>query len=421
MNGTHADTKKKIAIIGAGIVGVSTAIWLQRDGHDVVLIDKEGPAAGASYGNGGVLAASAVVPVNSPGLMSRAPGMLMRKDSPLFMRWSYLPKLLPWLLPYISRANVRDTCMAAHALTQILHDSIEQHQALAKGTGAEKWLKPSDYLFVYDDRAGFEKDRFGWDLRKEMGYRWEELDAEALHDYDPIFAGKKKFAVRLQGHGHITDPGEYVCALADHVVKEGGEIIIASANDVEMDGENVIGVRTSNGLINCDAIVLAAGIWSGPLAKKFGATTPLESERGYHIELINPSVMPKAPLMLVSGKFVVTPMQGRIRCAGIVEFGGLDAPPSRAPIELLKRQIHKAIPGLKYDEIIEWMGHRPASTDSIPYIGPFNKENTIFAAFGHHHIGLTGGPKTGRMIADMIGLRKSNIDLTPYDVLRFAN
>ena len=421
MNGTHADTKKKIAIIGAGIVGVSTAIWLQRDGHDVVLIDKEGPAAGASYGNGGVLAASAVVPVNSPGLMSRAPGMLMRKDSPLFMRWSYLPKLLPWLLPYISRANVRDTYMAAHALTQILHDSIEQHQALAKGTGAEKWLKPSDYLFVYDDRAGFEKDRFGWDLRKEMGYRWEELDAEALNAYDPIFAGKKKFAVRLQGHGHITDPGEYVCALADHVVKEGGEIIIASANDVEMDGEDVIGVRTSNGLINCDAIVLAAGIWSGPLAKKFGATTPLESERGYHIELINPSVMPKAPLMLVSGKFVVTPMQGRIRCAGIVEFGGLDAPPSRAPIELLKRQIHKAIPGLKYDEIIEWMGHRPASTDSIPYIGPFNKENTIFAAFGHHHIGLTGGPKTGRMIADMIGLRKSNIDLTPYDVLRFAN
>ena len=421
MNGTHAGTKKKIAIIGAGIVGVSTAIWLQRDGHDVVLIDKEGPAAGASYGNGGVLAASAVVPVNSPGLMSRAPGMLMRKDSPLFMRWSYLPKLLPWLLAYISRANVRDTCMAAHALTQILHDSIEQHQALAKGTGAEKWLKPSDYLFVYDDRAGFEKDRFGWGLRKEMGYRWEELDAEALNDYDPIFAGKKKFAVRLQGHGHITDPGEYVCALADHVVKEGGEIIIASANDVEMDGENVIGVRTSNGLINCDAIVLAAGIWSGPLAKKFGATTPLESERGYHIELINPSVMPKAPLMLVSGKFVVTPMQGRIRCAGIVEFGGLDAPPSRAPIELLKRQIHKAIPGLKYDEIIEWMGHRPASTDSIPYIGPFNKENTIFAAFGHHHIGLTGGPKTGRMIADMIGLRKSNIDLAPYDVLRFAD
>lgn len=417
-SGKKPNNKKKIAIIGAGIVGVSTAIWLQRDGHDVVLIDKEGPAAGASYGNGGVLASSAVIPVNAPGLVKSAPGMLMRRDSPLFMRWSYLPKLLPWLLPYISRANVSDARKAAHALTQILHDSIDQHQALAKGTGAEKWLKPSDYLFVYDDRSGFKKERFGWDLRKEMGFRWEEFDAEALHAYDPIFAGKKKFAIRLKDHGHITDPEKYVCALADHVVKEGGKIIIASAEDIEMDGENVTGVQTSDGLIDCDAVVLAAGVWSGLLAKKFGATTPIESERGYHIELINPSVMPKSPLMLVSGKFVVTPMEGRIRCAGIVEFGGLDAPPSRAPFELLKKQIHQAIPSLKYDEIIEWMGHRPASIDSIPYIGPFNKENTLFAAFGHQHIGLTGGPKTGRMIADMIGLRKSNIDLAPYEVSR---
>ncbi|MFK5980083.1 MAG: FAD-binding oxidoreductase [Rhizobiaceae bacterium] len=421
MSGVKSSNKKKIAIIGAGIVGVSTAIWLQRDGHDVVLIDKEGPAAGASYGNGGVLASSAVIPVNAPGLVKSAPGMLMRADSPLFMRWSYLIKLLPWLLPYVSRANVSDARKAAHALTQILYDSIDQHQALAKGTGAEKWLKPSDYMFVYDDRAGFEKERFNWDLRKELGYSWDEFDAEALHAYDPVFAGKKKFAIRLKNHGHITDPEKYNCALADHIVKEGGEIIIASADDVEMHGDNVIGVQTSDGLIKCDTIVLAAGAWSGPLAKKFGTATSLETERGYHIELINPSVMPRAPLMLVSGKFVVTPMEGRIRCAGIVEFGGLDAPPSRAPFALLKKQIHQAIPGLKYDEIKEWMGHRPASVDSVPFIGPFNKENTLFAAFGHQHIGLTGGPKTGRMIADMIGLRKSNIDVTPYRVSRFAS
>ncbi len=130
-------SKKKVAIIGAGIVGVSAAVWLQRDGHDVVLIDREGPAAGTSYGNGGVLASCGVVPVNAPGLLKNAPGMLLRADSPLFVRWSYLPKMLPWLLNYMRRANKRDTRHTANALTAILHDSLDQHQLLAQGTGAE--------------------------------------------------------------------------------------------------------------------------------------------------------------------------------------------------------------------------------------------------------------------------------------------
>ena len=131
---------KRIAVIGAGIVGVSTAIWLQRDGHDVVVVDKLGPAEGTSYGNGGVLASCAVVPVNSPSLLSVAPKMILNPSSPLFLRWTYLPKMLPWLMRYMARANVRDTNHTAKALTNILFDSLEQHQSLAKGTVAEKWL-----------------------------------------------------------------------------------------------------------------------------------------------------------------------------------------------------------------------------------------------------------------------------------------
>ena len=413
--------KKKIAIIGAGIVGVSTAIWLQRDGHKVVLIDREGPAAGTSYGNGGVLASCGVVPVNSTGLLKNAPGMLMRRSSPLFVRWSYLPKLLPWLLRYLGRANKRDTKITAKALTAILYDSLEQHQALAKGTGAEKWLKPSDYMFVYKDRAGFEKDAPTLSLRREMGFDCEELDDEALLAYDPIFQGTQKFAARFANHGTITDPGKYVTKLADHMQSEGGDLVIADATDIEIIRGNVKGVQTTNGLVQCDEVVIAAGIWSKDLAEKLGLKIPMETERGYHIDLINPSIMPRSPMMLTSGKFVVTPMEGRIRCAGVVEFGGLDLPKSSAPLELLKNQIHAAIPGLEYDNVEEWMGHRPAPSDSIPFIGPIDKSPGVYAAFGHHHIGLTGGPKTGRLIADMISGRKSNIDLAPYEVSRFTH
>lgn len=419
-HGLKNGAKQRIAVIGAGIVGISTAIWLQRDGHDVVVIDREGPAAGTSYGNGGVLASCAVVPVNSPGLIKNAPGMLLRADSPLFLRWSYLPKMLPWLAKYLSRANVDDAKHVAKALTYILHDSLEQHQALAKGTQAEKWLKPSDYIFVYETRADFEKEAFAWRVRREMGYTWDELNAEAFNQYDPIFQGTRNFAIRLKGHGIISDPGKYVIALAQHFEQQGGEVIIAEASDISQENGAVSAVQTTTGKIDCDHAVLAAGVWSKNLSQKLGAQTPMETERGYHIELINPSVMPRAAMMLASGKFVITPMEGRIRCAGIVEFGGLDKPASKGPLALLKKQIHQAIPGLTYDRIDEWMGHRPATSDSIPSIGPYKDLAGAYAAFGHHHIGLTGGPKTGRMIADMVAGRTTNADFTPYDVSRFT-
>ncbi|MCF6321951.1 MAG: FAD-binding oxidoreductase [Rhizobiaceae bacterium] len=413
--------ENRIAVIGAGIVGVSCAIWLQRDGHDVVLIDREGPAAGTSHGNAGVLASIAVVPVNSPGMATSAPKMIFDPNSPLFLRWTYLPKMLPWLMRYLGRVNSTDATATATALTQILFDSYEQHYALAKDTGAEKWLKASDYLFIYDDRKSFNKDKFAWNLRKKMGFSWDEMESAQFDEYDPIFKGGNKFVIRLKNHGFITDPGKYVKALAEHFKHQGGEIIVANVLDVEHHRDKVSAVKTSTGEIKCTHMVLAAGIWSTDLAKKLGINPSMETERGYHIELINPSVMPKCPMMLTSGKFVATPMEGRLRCAGIVEFGGLKAPPSKAPFELLKRQIHAAIPDLTYDHVEEWMGHRPTPSDSIPLIGPVNNITGAYAAFGHQHIGLTGGPKSGRMIADMIAGRKSNINLAPYEVSRFTH
>ena len=181
------NNKKKVAIIGAGIVGVSAAVWLQREGHDVVLIDKAGPGEGTSYGNGGVLASVAVVPVSVPGLMKKAPGMLLSPDSPLFLRWSYLPKLLPWLVRYLRHCRPDEVRRIAKAVEQIIGDSVDQHQAIAKGTIAEKWLVPSDYVFAYNDRAHYDGDAFGWQVRRELGFAWDELESPAFRNYDPAF------------------------------------------------------------------------------------------------------------------------------------------------------------------------------------------------------------------------------------------
>ena len=419
-DGANAESKT-IAIIGAGIVGVSTAIWLQRDGHRVILIDGKGIGEGASYGNGGVLASCSIVPVTAPGLLRKAPAMLLDPGQPLFLKWCYLPRLAPWLIRYLGHANAADTKRIAAAMAPLVGDSLGEHQALSAGTGAEAWVKPDDYLFLYRDRAHFEGDAFGWSIRKAHGFKWEELEGPAFKSFDLAFGPEQGFAVRLGDHGRISDPGAYVKALGAHVMASGGRLIEANAEAIVKDGDKVSGVRTGGETIACDAVVLAAGVWSGPLARQLGLRVPLESERGYHLELWEPSIMPRSPVMIASGKFVATPMDGRLRLAGIVEFGGLDAPPSKAPLQLLEKNIRAAIPGISWKHKTEWMGHRPAPADSIPVIGESPVMRGAFMGFGHHHVGLTGGPKTGRMIAQMISGRTPNFDMSPYAPSRFQS
>ena len=414
-----SETRKTVAIVGAGIVGVSTAIWLQRDGHDVILIDRKGPGEGTSHGNGGVLASCSIIPVTVPGLLRKAPKMLFDPNQPLFLKWSYLPRLMPWLVRYLRTTNEDAVRRRAAALYPIIGDSLADHQALAEGTGAEKWIVPSDYLFLYNNRAHFDGDAFGWSVREAHGFAWDTLEGSAFRGYDPSFGPEIGFAVKLGGHGRIADPGRYVKDLAAHAEGQGARILCAEVEDIVRDGGRVTGVRAGGDTIPCDAAVIATGAWSGPLARKLGMRVPIESERGYHLELWEPSVMPRSPVMVASGKFVATPMDGRLRLAGIVEFGGLDAPPSSAPFKLLERNIRAAMPGITWKRTVEWMGHRPSIADSIPVIGAVPGVEGAYLGFGHDHVGLTGGPKTGRVLAQLIAGRTPNINLAPYAPDRF--
>ncbi|MBT8423993.1 MAG: FAD-dependent oxidoreductase [Silicimonas sp.] len=411
---------RHVVIVGAGIVGVSTAIWLLRDGHRVTLIDRKGPAEGTSHGNGGVLASSSVIPVTVPGLLKKAPRMLFDPGQPLFLRWSYLPRLMPWLIRYLRGGNAAAVRHRATAMLPIIGDSLADHQALAAGTGAEKYVVPSDYVFVYRDRAHYEADAFGWQIRRDLGFEWDELEGPAWRDYDDVFSPELKFGARFGGHGRISDPGRYIKDLAAHAQSRGMNLVIADVTDIATENGKVSGVRAGGETIACDDVVLATGAWSGPLAKRLGLAVPLESERGYHLELWEPSIQPRSPIMVASGKFVATPMDGRLRLAGIVEFGGLDAPPSRGPFALLEKNIRAALPGIDWKEKVEWMGHRPSIADSIPLIGAAPALKGAWCGFGHDHVGLTGGPKTGRLISQLISGRQPNIDLTPYSPARFT-
>jgi D-amino-acid dehydrogenase len=410
----ESSTPKSIIVIGAGIVGISTALWLQRDGHSVTLIDKEGPAAGASFGNAGVLASGSLVPVTVPGLLGKAPKMLFNSNQPLFLKWTYLPKLIPFLFKYLKHANANSVERISKGLSQLLHDAPDQHLALASGTEAEGYIDLADYMFGYKNEEAFMSDYFGWDVRKRGGVSFVKMNAKDLGEYDVNLKGRFGFGVQCKNHGRIKDPGAYILSLSKHFVANGGTILIKDVSNFEIEDGHCKSIITSEGKFVADTYVLTTGAWSGAWADALGVTVPLESERGYHIEFVNPSITLRSPLMVVAGKFVVNSMNGRLRCAGVIEFGGLNNPPAKAPIKLLKKQMAELFPDLTYDRIDEWMGHRPATADSLPVIGVSPNAYNIFMGYGHHHVGLSGGPKTGRWLAKLAVGAPLNVDLSAY-------
>ena len=412
---------KTIIVIGAGIVGVSTAIWLQRSGFKVTIIDQKGPATGASHGNAGILAASSIIPVPNPSLIKKLPFYLLSKDSPVFFKMSYLPQMFPFLISYLSKSNLREVNKYAERMTPLIFDTVCQHKSLAKGTGAEKFISYQDYCFGYETEKNFLNDKKVWKLRQKHGLPFEVVNGNEFSNFDPFYKDLFDVIVKCKNHGKINDPGLYVKTLCDHFLSQGGELIISKVNDISSKNLNDVIVKIESDSLIANKIVVATGAWSKKILKKFKIKMPLESERGYHVEYVEPNFYPKVPMMLTSKKFVITPMDGRIRVAGLVEFAGLKTLKRKPPLNLLKNNIKDLFPNLKYKEKIEWLGHRPALVDSLPMLGYLDKNKQILVAFGHQHLGLTAGAKTGRIVSDLIIGNDIKLKISNYRPNRFMN
>ena len=412
---------KTIIVIGAGIVGVSTAIWLQRSGFKVTIIDQKGPATGASHGNAGILAASSIIPVPNPSLIKKLPFYLLSKDSPVFFKMSYLPKMFPFLMSYLSKSNLREVNKYAERMTPLIFDTVCQHKSLAKGTGAEKFISYQDYCFGYETEKNFLNDKKVWKLRQKHGLPFEVVNGNEFSNFDPFYKDLFDVIVKCKNHGKINDPGLYVKTLCDHFLSQGGELIISKVNDISSKNLNDVIVKIESDSLIANKIIVATGAWSKKILKKFKIKMPLESERGYHVEYLEPNFYPKVPMMLTSKKFVITPMDGRIRVAGLVEFAGLKTLKRKPPLNLLKNNIKDLFPNLKCKEKIEWLGHRPALVDSLPMLGYLDKNKQILVAFGHQHLGLTAGAKTGRIVSDLIIGNDIKLKISNYRPNRFMN
>ena len=410
---------KPIVVIGAGIVGVSTALWLQNQGKEVVLVDKALPGNGASMGNAGLLAQWAMVPVNAPELWKSAPKYLLSKSSPIFLRWHYFPKLLPWLIKFMANATESRSKKIIENLAPLVQDSVDQHKSLVKGTSAEKWLLDSKFSYIYKTQEAFKADAYGWKVKSEYGFIPNLVLGNDVRDEEPILSPDVRCMAVLEGQGHITNPLGYVTALFDVFQKNGGKFIKKSVKNLNTLNDQIYSVHLEDEEIICQKAVVTSGIWSKNLIKNLKIKVPLETERGYHIVYENPSMEPRNPMMITEGKFAVTPMTTGLRCAGTVELGGLNASASKRPIDFIKKVSQKTFPELKFENISEWMGFRPTLPDSLPMIGEIDNTG-IFTGFGHQHIGMTSGPKTGYILAQLVSDNKPNLDISGFSPKRFG-
>jgi D-amino-acid dehydrogenase len=311
----------------------------------------------------------------------------------------------------------------AKALRQLLGPSVAAHRQLAAAVGAEHLIQQLGALWVYRTEAAFRADATGTALRRSQGVLIDELDAFAVRQLEPSLSRDVKFARFVAENGHCTDPAALCRLVADAIVRDGGQILAERAVALDQHDGRVVGVRTEQANHPADWLVLAAGAWSAPLAAQLGDRVPLESERGYHLDIADAEAMPRLPIMSGEGKFAVTPMAGRLRLAGTVEFAGLAAPPDWRRADLLLRQARELFPALPADlpeqRLARWLGHRPSTPDSLPVIGRSRRAANAIHAFGHGHVGLASGPLTGRLVADLIAGRPPAIDLGPFSPERF--
>ncbi len=417
---TTTDKQPHTIIIGAGIVGMCCAWHLRRRNVEVTVIDRLEPGMGCSFGNIGGIAVTEVAPMSIPGLLTKVPGWLMDPLGPLTVRWSYLPKLAPWLIRFLAAGREKEAERIAAAAATLFRHAAEDFGSILHELNAPELLGKDSCVAVYDTKTQFDGDTWAYDLRARNGFPCTPVSGAELVDLEPEIAPDFAAGRVYEGWYNVTDPYRVVTTVAEDFVRNGGTIRKAEVVDIIREGGLTTGVRLADGTqMACNNLVIACGAWSHKIARMLGDKVSLETERGYHTTISDPGISPSREIVYGPQGFGISPMDSGIRVGGSVELGGLDAPPNYKRAKVLVEKATRVYPGLRTAGGSEWMGHRPATPDSLPVLGRATSFGNAFYAFGHGHVGLTLGPTTGRLVADLVLDGKTDVDLAPFSVDRF--
>ena len=418
---TRSVSATPVVVIGAGIVGAATAFDLQRLGRSVVLVDRGDPGRGCSFGNMGSIAVTEFLPASRPSIWAQIPKWLLDPEGPVRLRPTYLPRLLPWLFRFLlasRRTKLRQLEDAGAALCARSHDDTT---AMLSAAGLPEMQSAAGCLSLYASDAEVAADRDHLEVIRRYGIAHEELGREDIAALEPAISPAIKRAVLFPENRTIADPYALVLALVERVVRMGGRLEAGNvvALDRTADGQ-IAGVRLGDGRrIDADNVVIAAGAHSASLSRTIGEPIPLETERGYHTQIMDAGLTLRHSIIWPSRAFMVSPVAGGIRVGGTVEMAGLEAPPDYRRAKAVVKRAREALPGLQVRETSEWMGHRPALPDTVPVIGPSAKVRGVYYATGHGHLGLTYAATTARIIGDLMTGRPPPLDVAPYRINRF--
>lgn len=411
-------------MLGGGIVGLCTAIETQRRGLRTLVIDRGGPGEACSYGNAGVLASQGVVPVALPGIARQAPRMLLDPSGPLVIRRKGLRHTIPWLIAFQRASKEARVRAIAKAMKALFATTVELHEGLARDAGVADLIKRMNYLVLYRDQKAGDVNALPWQLRREHGAIVEVFDgAGAIRELEPDVAPLYTRAIRYGPMACTINPLRLSQAYARLFIERGGRIKQGDVQRIvparEADGGRAqIHLRDST--VEADHVVVALGAWSRALVEPLGLRLPLIAERGYHAMFADPGVTLSHVLHEASRHCAITPMEEGLRIGGTDELGDPDDSPRWRRADVLAETARAMFPRADLSRMKRWMGPRPGTPDSLPYIGPLPDHPDVHLACGHSHWGLTGAPQTGRIVAGLIAGERFNIDLTPYAPTRFA-
>ncbi len=405
-----------IAVIGAGVVGLTIALELVDAGRDVVLVDPDQPGMGASYGNAGTIAGYATSPVGTPDVLRSLPSLMFSKTSPLAIRHRALPSLMPWLVRFLLQSLPKAAARNARALAMLLDDAAERWDDLALRVNGAGILQRRGCLYLYETDAALQAAGAEMARRRELGVAVDLIGPDRLAELEPGLPQGLGGAAHFPEATFLDDPGRMMGLIAKSVL--GRARLITARADRLLRGPDGVVIEGPGLHLHARRVIIAAGAHSRDLARQAGDRIPLDTERGYHVEWDMKTSLLSRPTCPTSRGFYFCPMAGRLRVAGTVELGGLTLPPSPHRVRKLVEGARAFFPDLGEPDR-EWMGFRPSLPDSLPVIGPSAAGAEVIHAFGHGHLGVTMAPITAKIIADLVADRAPHLDISALRVSRF--
>ena len=412
------ETNLKIGIVGAGIQGISNALFLQKKGFNVTIFDRDEPGSpAASYGNAGHFSPYASVPINRPDILPDIPAMLLSSTGPLALKWNYVPKMIPWFLQFIKNCSTKKMMHTAKNMHQILDLALPAYDELFHEIDLGGLVEKKGILYIWNDQS-LKSRELEINVRNELGVDQQVVTPKEIHDLEPNIKPIYHGGVYYQHGRHARNPKKILLKLYELFLKKGGKFLKINIKDINFDDEKPV-LRAETQSFIFDKIVIACGSFSKRLTDNLDEKIPLDTERGYHVHFKDCDHLLSRPVIFQNRGFGITPMEQGLRVVGTVEFGGLDNPLSKSRVKNLIDNAKYMMGDLPEHED-EWLGFRPTLPDYLPVIGPSKKYKNVFYCFGHHHLGWTLGPISGKIISGMIAEENTNLDLKPYSSLRFS-